>query len=349
MSKHFLLAVLAAATLSLGFTACSDDDANIAENYSETYTMHFSENSNDAEEEEIESILSAYYEVLGLGDSSEEESITVTGADSASCVKKFLDLMATAESSLASKTWSTAYSVTGSDSHHTRVYDKTYGAYADNDVDVYVVDAFGTTNTYKYVKELDVDEFGNYFTAHYYFTTHYCSDDLNRDAGGDYVYMAAEGTNNINEAVTGAFVLSSEFGDPVESLTYHGIVYNLASHTDLNRKAGGSYLYLYTTRDKATNEALRYDGLRTCFAGHNPTNGYSSYIPMTLTNAEGKYDVVGDRAEFLPGTPCYTDRSQLDNITLRYRDDVLDYTQGLDLNEKAGGAYIYVIAQWETF
>ena len=72
---------MSAAILSLGFTACSDDDDNnTTGSYSETFTMHFSLTPEDEDE-----FIQAYYNATDLTTDCEAEAVTITGKDSADC------------------------------------------------------------------------------------------------------------------------------------------------------------------------------------------------------------------------------------------------------------------------
>ncbi len=84
--------------------------------------------------------------------------------------------------------------------------------------------------------------------------------DLNNDAGGDYIYMGYKTTNDADQAITGFYVRSGQ--NPPNTMTRDNMTYYLVGSTyesggdgivDLNKGAGGDYLYLYVTRSKSRN------------------------------------------------------------------------------------------------
>lgn len=88
--------------------------------------------------------------------------------------------------------------------------------------------------------------------------------DLNDDCGikTDYIYLGYKTTTNPAEAITDIIIArgGQYSGDKNVTITYEGRTYRAAYYDDdsdggdLNDTAGGSYIYVYYTKDKAVNE-----------------------------------------------------------------------------------------------
>ena len=128
--------------------------------------------------------------------------------------------------------------------------------------------------------------------------------DLNEDAGGKYIYLGMKRTVDKNDAIY-ALTLTNDRKNPDQNWNQFTLVSNL----DLNYKAGGEYIYLYSTK--------RSD----------------------MVNTSPMIDIkVGD--ETFQG---YTERR---DGNILYREDIVKNQDGVaqDVNEDAGGDYIYLIA-----
>ena len=128
--------------------------------------------------------------------------------------------------------------------------------------------------------------------------------DLNEDAGGKYIYLGMKRTADKNDAIY-ALTLTNDSKNPDQNWNQFTLVSNL----DLNYKAGGEYIYLYSTK--------RSD----------------------MVNTSPMIDIkVGD--ETFQG---YTERR---DGNILYREDIVKNQDGVaqDVNEDAGGDYIYLIA-----
>ena len=365
MNKKLLLAALAAATLSLGLTACSDDekDALANDGYSMTYNLHFNGIGDDADE-----AIKAYYVATGLVDGCDEETVTVTGRDSAACNASFRALMAKAEDVLSSKTdWEEAISIVARDSNDSLIYRKVYGSGSNNceyarinPLTTYGNKTIAPSNTL-FIKDYYVDSWASRSGSSWYDSdTYYTHPDVNDCAGGRYVYISAERTDNIEEAITGAFVLCCQMPDTVpHELTYNGVVYTCSSeldgeaqpnyrNRDLNEKAGGRWLYLYTTHDPSLGKALIW-GTYSCRCETNVL-GSGGFVDKPLSYYTNQYNLFdfGDFTEFMPGTVCCYSLDDLKNIRLRYRDVDYNMEWGQELNEGAGGSYYYLLHQWKN-
>ena len=366
MYNKFLWAALGTAALSLGFAACDDDDDNatIDDGYSETYTLHFGGMGDDASE-----AVKAYYAATGLADDCEEETVTVSGKDSAACNKTFRAIMTKAEDALNSKTdWEDAVSIVAHDSRDSLIYRKVYGDNGNNATEYARVEplqningkAIAVSNT-MYIKDYYVDSWSSCSGCNWYGSDKYFTyPDVNDCAGGRYVYISAEPTDNIEEAITGAFVLCCQMPDTVpHELTYNGVIYTCSSeldgetqpnyrNRDLNEKASGRWLYLYTTHDPSLGKALLWgDYTCRCQTLVLSSNGFADKPLSFFTKESGRVTCVGDIVEYLPGSVCCYSLDDLKNIKLRYRDVDYNMEWGQELNENAGGSYYYLIQQWK--
>lgn len=133
--------------------------------------------------------------------------------------------------------------------------------------------------------------------------------DLNDGAGGKYIYLYYQTTNNSDDAVTD---MAIRFGGSAPStfvrhLQGKDVTYTLCDK-DLNTGAGGKYIYLYWTKDPAAGQPI---------TGINITKSDPSsrdYAPYRTANL--LYDDDNDGADEPWITP--------------------------DLNKGAGGDYIYI-------
>lgn len=351
---------VAVAALAVGFTSCKKDN----DNHTETFSVKV-----DAESlcDDLTDVYEAYYDAAGIAKYSDAMTVDIQGKDYDDCVKKFVALLEKAEGQFTSKTqWDEAISVVAQDSKHVEVYEKEFGANAENEE--YHADLFAyygkndlTPKAGEYVKELYVDTYGSKFssTADAYAKKYPQSHDLNDWAGGRYVYMSVETTTNYHEAVTGAFILKSTTGVCKREITYNGITYQCSSeldntvypnyrNRDLNEEAGGPWLFLYTTHNTSTGKRL-LSGTYVC---RKMESFGSSSLPSTLDDflKNQKLTIVGDELEFMPGSYAVSTESDLNNIKLEHRDgpDGRDLNYGQDMNEGAGGRYIYLLLQWEN-
>ena len=140
----------------------------------------------------------------------------------------------------------------------------------------------------------------------------YIDCDLNKKAGGRYVYLAYKRTDSKSEAITDLAIFTGE--NPSESRRIVldnnvSIRYDLVANVDLNSKAGGDYLYLYATTNTKAGGALR----NLWINGSEVSKTTDSYIESTVLRA--------DDNGFNDSDP--------------------------DLNDGAGGSYLYLIMKRE--
>lgn len=79
--------------------------------------------------------------------------------------------------------------------------------------------------------------------------------DLNHRAGGYWIYLGYTVTTDPKEAITG-LVLRYEENKP-SKFTYKGSEYTLIEKYDLNRDAGGYYIYCYYTKDSKAGSPVK--------------------------------------------------------------------------------------------
>ena len=134
--------------------------------------------------------------------------------------------------------------------------------------------------------------------------------DLNKKAGGKYVYLAYKRTDSKSDAIKELAVFSGK--NPADSKRINignntSVRFDIVANVDLNSDAGGAYLYLYATVNSAAGEPIR--SLRV----NNKTVSKTSdgFIESTVKRA--------NNSGFTREDP--------------------------DLNDGAGGDYIYLIAK----
>lgn len=134
--------------------------------------------------------------------------------------------------------------------------------------------------------------------------------DLNKGASGDYVYLAYKRTDKVDEAITDLVVFEGKNPDKsrIIKIDDHITRYLLVSDCDLNKEAGGDYLYLYSTKDGYRSGPIK--SLRI------------ASDPVVSTGLSGPREDTVMLAEGMSKTDVY-----------------------IDLNEDASGAYIYLIAK----
>ena len=106
--------------------------------------------------------------------------------------------------------------------------------------------------------------------------------DLNKGCGGssDYIYMGYKTTTDPSKAITGIFIRTGQ--NPPNSATFDGVTAYLVGGSseantavdnvvDLNTNAGGSYIYVYVTRDSS-----RAPVTEITFSSSNSKSGYTT-------------------------------------------------------------------------
>lgn len=80
--------------------------------------------------------------------------------------------------------------------------------------------------------------------------------DMNKNAAGDHIYIGVKYTENEADAITNILTLHKKDHYSAYSVTDEKHIYKLCSDVDLNKGAGGDYIYLYTTKDPRAGSPL---------------------------------------------------------------------------------------------
>lgn len=136
--------------------------------------------------------------------------------------------------------------------------------------------------------------------------------DLNRDAGGNFVYLAYKRVEKARDALTDLLIYEGKSPAISKRITIDekSVKFSLAADVDLNSDAGGKYLYLYTTDSKYTGN------------------------PITALNVTESVDAY---------LKCGVER-----VTVKRGDGNGFTTENIDLNKGADGDYLYLIMTRET-
>jgi hypothetical protein len=138
--------------------------------------------------------------------------------------------------------------------------------------------------------------------------------DLNEDAGGDYVYLGYKRVAKASDAITDIVVFQGK--NPAASrrvkIGEKSVKYTLAADVDLNKDAGGKWLYLYTTDSDNTGNPIK--NLEISNTYYTTPSVKCGIEWLTVMRAEG------------------------DKIT----------SEWIDLCKGAGGDYLYMHMQRET-
>lgn len=118
--------------------------------------------------------------------------------------------------------------------------------------------------------------------------------DLNRNAGGDYIYLGYKTTKNYNEAIKSIFVEVRAFLDPnpvsrtkASLCPVYGSAEFVEDYGDLNHDAGGNYLYLH--QDRTAGDVYKNRAITNIWIdGSVPQNGEGSTTDLNY-NAGGDY------------------------------------------------------------
>ena len=72
--------------------------------------------------------------------------------------------------------------------------------------------------------------------------------DLNKGAGGKYIFMGYKTTSDVNNSIR-SIMFSNDEASPSQTRNYEGITYNLVNNCDLNAGSGGAYIFGYCSKD----------------------------------------------------------------------------------------------------
>lgn len=133
--------------------------------------------------------------------------------------------------------------------------------------------------------------------------------DLNKDAGGDYVYVGYSYTSDPAKAIKEIRAYHEE-DHPATLTDDYGRKFTLVSDIDINKDAGGDYIYLYTTK------------------------GSSNDDPISSISAAFKVNTGKSRVNWVDGSSV---------TATTYCTKHWDSNKDSDLNRRAGGKYIYLM------
>lgn len=140
----------------------------------------------------------------------------------------------------------------------------------------------------------------------------YVNVNLNKDAGGKQIFLGYKRVEKAKDALRDFAIFQGKKYEPTKRIDINGesVKYTLVSEIDLNKDAGGKYLYLYSADSKDVG---------------NPITGIA--IEKSIKNSL----VCG-----------------VENVTVRLADIKKFTDEYIDLNKGADGAYLYMIMERET-
>lgn len=366
MQKRFFLAALAAVALTMGFTACDDDDDVDAGKYEMNVFLRLDHVSSD--EDESEQIFETYINSLGITD-QEEMIVAIQGKDSLDCVNTVTERCAKAEAQLNGQQWSdvTAISVSiDAVKNSTLLYSKTFGTSSSNGKD-FEIKQFGPDVSNRgghSVKDMFVQcqnekwDWSSFHSKWKYLHTYFNPIDLNRGAGGKYVYAMFDhftetsfkdlrtyvinnDTQRLNQYIADVLILVSDsYHGDFHEFTYNGATYKYAHGIyndpvmwDMNMGAGGPYLHLFYSTD-ATHFQRVIDIDMSLIAYCEDSNwSWFKYHDFTI-------DEIG-RGNWRYSEFVKAVRYNNGNVTFERADG--------DFNQSAGGAFIHMRADYISF
>lgn len=144
--------------------------------------------------------------------------------------------------------------------------------------------------------------------------------DLNRDADGNYVYLAYKRTAKASSALRDLMICEGKNPANTRRVEVHGIriPYELVAGIDLNDEAGGDYLYLYASDSKNIGNPIKSIGV------------VEREVPTYYVRCGLEKNAV-----------LLVEKDEETNID-RFTDECVD------LNEGAGGDYLYMYMYRET-
>ena len=124
--------------------------------------------------------------------------------------------------------------------------------------------------------------------------------DLNKGAGGDYIYFGYKTTTDITQAITGLrFISSPDSSAHPSTKEFRGVNYSLASSVDLNKGAGGDYIFLYYTKQANAGAPITelFVNETANTAGYTPAGTFECVTAADLNkNAKGAYIYLQSRS-----------------------------------------------------
>lgn len=297
--KTFRFLALALLASAMGFVSCGDDEVGDEGNKTYVFSPKIDftlTDDNDAIEAQKSFIKQAFQSV---GFAGENMTLELTGKDSAAVSNVLMDKMTLVEKSLQEspvdllsyvgvRGIEKQYANADNDKAHPRSlwYSKNW-AIAENGEDGSCDGLENDEDEYQFVYNIRSNEFGSYWTMgwqifHNDDNTGMFGTDTNAHNGGDYVYLflyMTDGKFKWNSSKTYITDVIAVYGggepetldvkrDGV-NLTYH----KLQGVVDLNRDAGGEYVWLYYT----TASYPKYDGYYLNSGAKDGSTGHKKY------------------------------------------------------------------------
>ena len=174
--------------------------------------------------------------------------------------------------------------------------------------------------------------------------------DLNKGAGGDYVYLLYKTGTNPDEAITDVYITINEKNTHPATIVQGGrTYYQVQGGHDLNKGAGGYFIFLYyTTADFANGRKLTSLVVNGTYEGAEGFNGQGNSADLNYAIKDSDFLYLHAYATAPRG--IITDmmligsgsRSEFNALKQQYAAEgwwIVD----IDLNEGAGGNYINLL------
>lgn len=354
---------LALCAVAMGFASCSsDDDSNGNSGNDKEYLFSASCDIYDVEGDETGEERKAQKEYVDAalakaGFAGESEyPLSISGKDSASVSKVLLGKIAQVEKAITDAPFEinaelsvrgAEKSIVNSDDKTMRVisswYDKTFGA--PQNQNIFKRGQYNYDNRYLFVKSLRTkgywgDDSDDYWTV--------VGGDLNCKAGGDYIYLIMEHSGKSradeffkwesqyeNDYITDVVAITGG-GEP-QTLYIGGRKYTKENGVcDLNKGAGGDYLWLYACREK-----------------YKMSDGKTYYLNVGRTWEDERGSIILDSSEnFSTSSYCKNFVIKGHKITQRvvplYDKNGKFVSSEAEFNRGAGGWYIKMVLAYAT-
>lgn len=103
--------------------------------------------------------------------------------------------------------------------------------------------------------------------------------DLNKNAGGQYIYLGYKTTDNPDDALTN--IVGYHYESHSNTETFNQCSYTICDEVDLNMRAGGDFIFLYQSKDKSLGAPITSVSISGSVLGNNGT--------YTMLRSEGDW------------------------------------------------------------
>lgn len=360
MKKIKLIMALATCSVAACMTSCDDDEIISVDNGVEYAFVGTCEFSNKATAEDSAFVSNAFKEA---GVPLDGYTLVIAGKDSADVnsqltetmdkvVEKVSALSERLNFTVGAKGAEKQYVNADNDKEHpTRVWYQKEIGFPEVTGGGSTYNAIESGHEYRFVTGLDAD-ISEFFWQKLFLVSNYTGTiffDLNRGAGGKYIYLQFEHDNSsYKEGKDGEFKWDDKYkekyithviavygGNPSDKMTVNGRTYKRATG-DLNKGAGGEYIWLYTTTDPVYT-----------------IGGKTAYLNTGGSGYKQGCQVVGHTSDFSPSWDAsyYFDghgRSHATDVVQGYDTHGNEKYYYANLNEGSGGYYIYLVLTYCT-